>query len=153
VLTDGQRPLYFVAEAIAGLIYIKFYHRANIRSMYADGLYNSIIDNMDGHILSPLIIFTCTALPHALMEWQKNKGVHPKASMSKLKEDRPDCSNYFNYQNDGGKIASCRTATGRKLLTSPGVPDTYTFLMNTWNTLPECYQQRVYMYTFATVKR
>jgi len=41
---------------------------------------------------------------------------------------------------------------GRKLLTSPGVADTYTFLMNTWNTLPESYQQRVYNHTLATVK-
>jgi len=42
---------------------------------------------------------------------------------------------------------------GRKLLTSPGIADTYTFLMNTWNTLPESYQQRVYNNTLATVKR
>jgi len=42
---------------------------------------------------------------------------------------------------------------GRKLLTSPGVADTYTFLMNTWNTLPESYQQRVYNNTLAAVKR
>jgi hypothetical protein len=28
-----------------------------------------------------------------------------------------------------------------------------TFLMNTWNTLPESYQQRVYNNTLATVKR
>jgi hypothetical protein len=112
-----------------------------------------MIDDKDGHIPSPLIMFTCTALRHALLEWQKNKGVHPKASKSKLKADRPDRSNYFNYKNDGGKIASCCAATGRKLLTSPGVVDTYTFLMNTWNTLPESYQQRVYKNTLATVKR
>jgi len=42
---------------------------------------------------------------------------------------------------------------GRKLLTSPGVADTYTFLMNTSNTLPERYTQRVYKNTLATVKR
>ena len=98
-----------------------------------------MIDDKDGHIPSPLIMFTCTALRHALLEWQKNKGVHPKASKSKLKADRPDLSNYFNYKNDGGKIASCCAAMCRKLLTSPGVVDTYTFLMNTWNTLPESY--------------
>jgi len=40
---------------------------------------------------------------------------------------------------------------GRKLLTSPGIADTYTFLMNTWNTLLESYQQRVYKNTHATV--
>jgi hypothetical protein len=98
-------------------------------------------------------MFTCTALRHALLEWEKNKGVHPKASKSKLNADRPDRSNYFNRKNDSGKIASSCAATGRKLLTSPGIADTYTFLMNTWNTLPESYQQRVYNNTLATVKR
>jgi len=42
--------------------------------------------------------------------------------------------------------------TGRMLLTSPGVADRYTFLINTWNTLPESYQQWVYKNTLATVK-
>jgi hypothetical protein len=112
-----------------------------------------MINDKDSHIPSPLIMFTCTALRHALLEWQKNKGVHPKASKSKLKGDRPDRSKYFNHKNDGGKIASCCAVTGRKLLTSPGVADTYTFLMNTWNTLLESYQQRVYNNTLATVKR
>jgi len=81
-----------------------------------------------------------------------NKGVHPKASKPKLKADRPDCLNYFNCKNDGGKNASCCATTGRKLLTSPGVADTYTFLMIIWKTLPESYQQRVYNKTLATVK-
>jgi len=71
----------------------------------------------DGHIPSPLIMFTCTALRHALLEWQKKKGVHPKASKSKLNADRPDRSNYFNYNDDGGKNTSCCAATGRELLT------------------------------------
>jgi len=112
-----------------------------------------MIDDKDGQISSPLIMFRCTALRHAPLEWQKNKGVHPKASKSKLKADRPDRSNYFNYKNESGKIASCCTVMGRKLLTLPGVAHTYTFLMNTWNTLPESYQQRVYKNTLATVKR
>jgi hypothetical protein len=109
-------------------------------------------DDKDSHIPSPLIMFTCTTLCHALLEWQKNKGVHPKPLKSKLKADRPDQSNYFNCKNDGGKIASCCAVTGVKLLTSPGVGVMYTFLMNTWNTLPEGYQQRVYSNTLATVK-
>jgi hypothetical protein len=150
---NGQRPLYFLAEAIPRFIYIKVYYRANNRGKYADGFYNSMIDDKDGHIPSPLIMFTCTRLGHALLEWQKNKGVHPKASKSKLKADRPDRSNYFNCKIDGGKIVSCCAVTGRKLLTSPGVADTYTFFMNTWNTLLESYQQRVYNNTLATVKR
>jgi len=98
-------------------------------------------------------MFTCTSLRHALLKWQKNNGVHPKASKSKLDAYRPDRSNYLNYKNDNGKKASCCAATGHKLLTSSGVADTYTFLMNTWNTLLESYQQRVYTNTLATVKR
>jgi hypothetical protein len=58
----------------------------------------------------------------------------------------------LNYTNDGGKIASCCAVSDRKLLNSCGVADTYTFLTNTWNTLLESYQQRVYKNTLATVK-
>jgi len=112
-----------------------------------------MISGKDGHILSPLIMFTCTTWCHALLECQKNKGVHPKASKSKLKADRSDRLNYVNHKNDSGKIASCCAVTGRKMSTSPGFADMYTFLMNTWNTLPESYQQRVYNNTLATVKR
>jgi hypothetical protein len=74
-----------------------------------------MINHKDGHLPSPLVMFTCTALRHALLEWQKNKGVHPKASKSKLKSVRPDRSNYFNHKSDGGEIASCCTVTCRKL--------------------------------------
>jgi len=111
-----------------------------------------MIDDKDGHIPLPLIMFTCTTLRHALLQWQKNKGVHPKASKSKLNADRPDRSNYFNDKNNSGKIPSCCTATGRKLLSLPGIAYTYTLLMNAWNTLPESYQQRVYKNTLATLK-
>jgi hypothetical protein len=111
-----------------------------------------MINDKDGHIPSPLIMFICTTLCHALQEWQKYTGVHPKASRSKLKADRPDRSNYFSHKNDGGQIASCCAVMGRKLLTLPGVAEMYTFLLNTWNTLPESYQQRVYNNTVATVK-
>ena len=152
LLTNGQHSLYFLAKAIPQFIYIKFYHWVNNHGKYADGFYNSMIDNKDGHVPSPLIMFTCATLRHALLEWQKNNGVHPKASKSKLKADRPDCPNYLKYKNDNGDNISCCTATGHKLLTSPGVADTYTFLMNTWNTLLESYQQRVYNNTLATVK-
>jgi len=152
LLTNGQRPLYFSAEAIPRFIYTKFSHRAKNHGKYSDGFYNSLIDDKNGRIPSPLIMFPCTALRHALLEWQKNKGVDPKASKSKLKADGPDRSNYFNYKNDGGKNTSCCAAPGCKLLSSPGIADTYAFLINTWNTLPESYQQRVYNNTLATVK-
>jgi len=107
LLTNGQRPLYFLSEAIPRFLYIPFYHRANNRGKYADGFYNSMINDKDGHLPSQLIMFTCTALRHAPLEWQKNKGVHPKASKLKLKADRPDRSNYSNHKNDGGKNAFC----------------------------------------------
>jgi len=110
-----------------------------------------MIDDKGSRIPSPLIMFTCTALRHALLEWQNDKGVHPKASKSKLKADRPDRSNYFSCKNDGSKVASCCAVMGPKLLTPPRVADTYTFMMNPWNTLPESYQQRVYNNILATV--
>jgi len=133
-------------------MYIKFYHWANNRGKYADGFYNSMINNKYSHIPSPLVMFTCTSLRHALLEWQQNQGVHSKVSKSKLQEDRPDRSNYFNHKNNGRKIVSCCAVTCHKLLTSPGIADTYTFLMNTWITLLESYYQRVYDQTLATVK-
>ena len=116
--TQGQRPLYLLAEAIPGIIYIKFSHHANNHGTYSDGFRNSLIDDKDGHIPSPLIMFTCTALYHAVVEWQKNRDVHPTSSKSKLKVDRYDHSNYFNYKNDDGKNASCRATMGRELLIS-----------------------------------
>jgi len=120
--------------------------------IYDDGLYKFMIDDNDTHIPSPLIMFTCTVLCHALLEWHKNNGVYPKASKSQLNAARPDHSNYFNYKYDGGMIASCCTVTCRKLLNSSGVVDTYSVLMITWNTLPLRYQQRVYIDIPATVK-
>jgi hypothetical protein len=95
-----------LAELIPRFIYIKFYHPANNRSKYADGFFNSMIEDKDGQIPSPLFMFTCTMLQHALLEWQKNKGVHPKASKSKLKADSLDRSNNFNCRNEAGKLES-----------------------------------------------
>jgi len=123
LLMNGQRPLFLLAEAISGLIYIIFYHRVNNHGKYTDGFYNSMIDDKDSHIPSPLIMFTCTALCHAPLKWQKNTGVLPKASKSMLKADRPDHLDYFNYKNDGGKNPSRCTAMGRKVLTLPAVED------------------------------
>jgi hypothetical protein len=50
-------------------------------------------------------------------------------------------------------VVRTHPAAVRNMLTSPGVADTDTFLMKTWNTLPESYQQRVYNNNLATVKR
>jgi len=87
LLTNSQGPLCFLAEAIPWFVYIKFYHRANNCGKYADGFHNSMIDDKDGHLPSPLIMFTCAALRHVLLEWQTNKDVHPKGSKSKLIAD------------------------------------------------------------------
>jgi len=93
--------------AIPRFIYIKLYDQAIYRPKYGDGFYNSMIDDKDGHIPSPLFRLTCTVLRHAVLEWQMNKWVHPKASKPKLNADIPDHSNYFNPKNDGGKNTSC----------------------------------------------
>jgi len=66
-----------------------------------------MIHDKDGHISSPLIMFTCTMVCDALLQWRNNNGVHPKVSKSKLKVDRPDHSNFFNHKNDSGKNTSC----------------------------------------------
>jgi len=107
--------------------------------MYADGFDNSMIDDKDGHILLQLIMFPCTALCHALLEWPKNKGVHPTVSKSKMRADTPDRSNYCNNRNQCGKNASWCAAAGRKLLTLPTVGDTYIldeYLEHTTRELP-----------------
>ena len=153
LLTNGRHPVYFLAGAIPLYIYIKLNHRANNHSKYTDGLYIFMIDDKDSHIPLPLIMFTCSVLRHPLAELPKKKGVHLKTSKSKLNADRPDPSNYFNYKIDGREKPSCCAATGCKFLTSPGIADTYTSLINTWNTLPESYQQRMFTHTLATVKR
>jgi len=136
-LMNGQHPLHFVVEAIPGIIYIKFYPQLNSRGKYANGFHNSMIDDKDRNIPSPLIMCTCTALHHAVREGQKTKGVHPKLSKSKLKAGRPDRSNFFNYKHGSSEHAACCTSMGCKSLILPGGADRYTFLTNTWNILPE----------------
>jgi len=111
-----------------------------------------MIDHKDGHIPSPLIILNCTKLGHALQDWLKNNSVHRKASKSKLNVDKPDLLNYFNSMNEGGKNTSCCSAMGPKLICLAGIADKYIVLMNTWNTLPESYEQRVNTSTLATLK-
>jgi len=70
-----------------------------------------------------------------------------------LKANRPDSSNYFNYKNGCVENTSCCAATGKIFLTLPGVAAMYTFLLNTWKTILESYQQRVNKNTLAAVKR
>jgi hypothetical protein len=60
--------------------------------------------------------------------------------------------NYFNFRINCVQNASCCAATGQRLVTSPCVADTDIFFMNTFNTLLESYQQRVYKNTLATNK-
>jgi hypothetical protein len=56
-----------------------------------------MIDDMDGYLPAALILFTWTTLSDAVLEWQQNKGVHQKAPKAKLKVDRTDRANHFNY--------------------------------------------------------
>jgi len=68
-----------------------------------------------------------------------------------LKPDRGDCSKYYNYKKVRGMTTSCCAAMSRKVSTLRGIAPTYTFMMNTWITLPESYKQRVYKYPHAAV--
>jgi len=152
LLTNGQCPPYFLPEALLQLISIKFLHWTNNRGKYGDGFDNSIVDNKDHHLPSTLIMFTCTALRHALLQCQKSKGVHPRGSKSKLEAGRPDRSNNFNYNNNSAINVFCTAATGCKLFTWPGVAATYAFLMNTSSTLPESCQLSLYSNTLAPIQ-
>ena len=38
-----------------------------------------MITNKEGQVPTPLIIYTCAAFRHSLMEWEKNGGAPPKA--------------------------------------------------------------------------
>jgi hypothetical protein len=93
LLTDGQLPIYFLAESIPQFIYIKLCHWANKHGKYADRFYTFMIDHKDGHIPLPLIIFTCTALRHPIVESQRNKRVHPTDCKLKVTAERSDHSN------------------------------------------------------------
>jgi hypothetical protein len=83
---------------------------------------------------------------------EKEQTCYSKSFEVKPKVDRPDRSKYFDFKSDRGTNSSCCAATGRKLLAWHGVPDTFTFLMNTVNTLPDSFQQTVYKNTLAQVK-
>jgi hypothetical protein len=53
-----------------------------------------------------LIVLTCTALHHVLMEWQRNGGLAPTKVESddfEIRRKRPEWEYYFNRNNDGGK--------------------------------------------------
>jgi hypothetical protein len=75
---NGQRPLYILVQAIPGNINIKSYHWANNRGKYADPFHNSMIDDTDSNVPLPQIMFTFTALPNVLPEWQNITAVRPK---------------------------------------------------------------------------
>jgi hypothetical protein len=55
-----------------------------------------MIEGKDSQIPLPLVMFTCTGLRHAPLDWENNQGFQPKAFKSKLNADRPDLSNCFN---------------------------------------------------------
>jgi hypothetical protein len=87
LLRNDQHQLYIMAGAIPECIYIKFYHRGNSHGKYADEFHNTMSNEKDSYIPSQLIMFTCTALCHAFLVWQKNNSVYPKCFKSKLIAD------------------------------------------------------------------
>jgi hypothetical protein len=50
--------------------------------MYADGFFNSMIDDKDGHIPSQLIMVNCTPLREAFLSGYMKKGVDMNGSKS-----------------------------------------------------------------------
>jgi hypothetical protein len=58
-----------------GCSIIKFYHWVNNFVSYADGFFNSMIDDKHIYIPSPLLKLTCMSLPNVLLAWENNKGV------------------------------------------------------------------------------
>lgn len=51
------------------------------------------------------------------------------------------------------QVVTTHPAAVPRLLTLPGVADAYTVLENTWTTLPESYQQRIYNHALGPVRR
>jgi hypothetical protein len=79
LLMNGQHPHDCLVEAIPWFNYIKSDYRAINHHMYVDGFHNSMLNDKDGYEPSPQIMFSCTALLRALLEWQEITGVHQKA--------------------------------------------------------------------------
>ena len=97
-----KRPLWFLAEAIPNFIYIKFFHRSNSRGKYADGFYNFMVADEGGQIPTPLVLYTCTAFRHSLLEWERNSGAPPTVRSKLEVTTKQNPANYFNYTNDSG---------------------------------------------------
>lgn len=93
-----------------------------------------------------LVVLTCTALYHALKEWEKNKAAPPQKpeTIESSGRKREEWEYYFNRLNDGGLFSQMVTATAIFLHS----PEIYTQLMNTWNGLPPRYWEKV----LATVR-
>ena len=120
-MRNMKRPLWFLTEAVPNFIYIKFFRRSNSRGKYADGFYNFMIADKEGQIPTPLIIYTCAAFRHSLLEWEKNGGAPPKARSKLETQAKQNPATYFNYKNDGGSTPSflkrkSRSTTNQALL-------------------------------------
>jgi hypothetical protein len=102
---NGQPSLSFLSGTVALHIDNTYSPLENNWVKSAEGFPYSMIDDKDCDIPLPLIMYTCTALHHALLVWQQHQGVRPKVGKSKLKADSLDSSNYINYMNDNRIIA------------------------------------------------
>jgi len=69
-----------MVESITWFGIIKVHHRTITSGKYAAGCDDSLIDDKNSHIHRSLIMFIFNTVRHALLEWQKNKGVHPNCS-------------------------------------------------------------------------
>ena len=104
--TIQARASYFLAEEIPQYIYYQFFKRQRKRGRHAEGFHHWMREKVP----AVLVILTCTALHHALKEWEKNGGSPPQksdaveATRGKKKEE---WEYYFNRLNDGGEFFLC----------------------------------------------
>ena len=133
---------YFLAEENPQYIFYQFFKRQRKCGKHADGFHHWMREKMP----MVLVVLTCTALYHALMEWEKNKAA-PLQKPDTIESSgwkRGEWEYYFTQLNDGGLFSQIVTATPIFLHS----PEIYTQLMNTWNGLPPHYWKKV----LATVR-
>ena len=92
-----EAPLVVLGRSHSRLYIYKVLHQSNNRGKYSDGFYNFMVVDNGRQMPSPLIIYTCTAFRHFLLEWKRNSGTSPKARSKLDAPTKPNPANYFNY--------------------------------------------------------
>ena len=102
--TIQARASYFLAEEIPQYIYYQFFKRQRKRGRHAESYHHWMREKVP----AVLVVLTCTALHHALKEWEKNGGVQPQKPETVETtggKNKEEWEYYFNRLNDGGESA------------------------------------------------